>query len=166
MSQASTSEVQLRAPNTEDGQRVWQLIKACPPLECNTEYAYLLLCTHFKGTCAIAELEGELVGCVLGYTLPERPEVIFVWQVGVAEAGRGRGLGKALLKYLLLQDACREVTWLETTVSPSNTASRKLFEGLARDLKTDISEEALFSLEHFSGSEHEEERLLRIGVLR
>nr|AAY52237.1 L-diaminobutyric acid transaminase [Halomonas sp. BYS-1] len=55
----------IRKPNADDGWGIYELIKACPPLDVNSAYAYLLLATQFRDTCAVAtNEEGEIVGFV------------------------------------------------------------------------------------------------------
>jgi L-2,4-diaminobutyric acid acetyltransferase len=162
----SDTPIHYRRPTLADGRRVWALVKAAGTLDLNSAYLYLLLCDHFADSCVLAELDGELVGFVTAYLPPGRNDTLFVWQVGVSPAARGRGVAKGLLTELLAREACREVRWIETTVSPSNTASRALFASLARRLGTELAErpymgEALFP----PGGGHEAEPLLRLGPL-
>lgn len=78
---------------------------------------------------------------------------------------RGRGLAKSMLRELLRRDALGECRYLETTVSPSNEPSRRLFYGLARELEAPIAESVLFSECDFGGEAHEQETLIRIGPI-
>jgi L-2,4-diaminobutyric acid acetyltransferase len=153
----------IRAPRTEDGAGIWKLVRDSGVLDLNSAYLYLLLCKDFADTCRVAETEGRLVGFVTAYRPPGRPEVLFVWQIGVAVSQRGQGLGGRLLRALAGADACRGVSALETTISPSNAPSRGLFESLARRLDARISEEPCFEEEIFPEEGHEAEPLLRIG---
>lgn len=158
--------VHLRHPNIQDGARLWQLVRECPPLELNSCYFYLILCRHFSDTCLVAEKNGRLVGFVAAYRRPRRPEVIFVWQIAVHASARGQGLGKRLLRALLDANEGESVEYITSTVSPSNTASRKLFGSLAKDLAVELKEETLFTQDLFpSSDEHEEEVLFKIGPL-
>ena len=61
----------MRKPRKADGARVWNLIKSIEKLDDNSMYCNLLQCSHFAGTCALAELvgaemDGELDGLALG----------------------------------------------------------------------------------------------------
>ena len=94
---------------------------------------------------------------------PSKPDVIFVWQIGVDPSARGQGLAKRLLQHLVDLPACRGVRFLETTVTASNTASRALFASIARKLDTGLKESDLFTAALFPGDDHEAEPLLRIG---
>ncbi|HSG71680.1 MAG TPA: hypothetical protein VLA12_14760, partial [Planctomycetaceae bacterium] len=79
---------------------------------------------------------------------------------------RRRGLASRMLRSLLSSPGCRDVRFLEATVSPSNTASRGMFENLARALGAPLHWTDGFLPEHFgSQQEHEAESLLRIGPL-
>jgi L-2,4-diaminobutyric acid acetyltransferase len=155
--------VLLRAPTVADGPAIWQLVADSRVLDRNSAYLYLLIGAHFFGTSVVAEAAGSLVGAVTGYRLPAAPEVLFVWQVVVAEAARGRGLAGAMVRSLLQRPECAGVSSIETTVSPANRASRALFDSLANRLGTSLRETAGFPSHMFPGGTHEDERLLRIG---
>lgn len=132
-------------------------------LDVNSLYCYLLLCSHFASTSVVAELQGEAVGFTTGYRLPDRPEVLFVWQIGVDQSARGKGLAASMLESLLDRDGCAEVRFIEATVTPANAASKALFHSLARRFGTACVETPCFSEEVFGAEAHEVENLLRIG---
>ncbi|WP_250459131.1 diaminobutyrate acetyltransferase [Microbulbifer litoralis] len=160
---ANNREALLRRPVSEDGANVHRLISRCPPLDENSIYCNLLQASHFADTSVCAEVDGELAGFVSGYLVPERPDTLFVWQVAVAEAGRGQGLAGRMIREILRRPACAQVRYLETTITPDNEASWALFRGLARKLGTSIAESVMFDRErHFQGH-HDSEMLLRIG---
>ena len=153
----------LRAPGPGDAHGVHRLINNCPPLDGNSLYCNLLQCTHFAQTSICAELEGEIVGFVSGYLLPERPNTLFIWQVAVDAGARGQGLARRMLYQLLRRDCCREINYLETSVTPDNKASRALFDSIAEVLQCYCDESLLFDRDrHFKGT-HDSELLLRIG---
>jgi L-2,4-diaminobutyric acid acetyltransferase len=154
----------LRHPTPEDAPAVWRLVQQSGVLDLNSPYAYVALFAHFPTTCAVAEREGQLVGFVTGYRVPARPQVHFVWQVGVRADQRGSGLGTAMLLWLLGEGAPTPVQSLEATVTPSNQASRRLFFGLARVLQTDCVVRPGFPPE-LLGEGHEPEELFCIGPI-
>ena len=86
----------IRTPKKEDGQAIWDLIAACPPLDQNSMYCNILQCTHFADTCVLAERGGMPVGWLSAYFPPTEPETLFVWQVAVHEKARGEGLARAV----------------------------------------------------------------------
>jgi L-2,4-diaminobutyric acid acetyltransferase len=162
--------IRFRSPTVEDGPALWQLVIDAGTLDRNSTYTYLLLCRDFRETSIVAERaeqggsqEQELVGFVTGYRLPAQPDTLFVWQVGVAKQARGEGLASRLLDGLLCSPGCRDVRFLETTVTPSNEASRALFGSLARRLDADLVESEGFAASLFPEGGHEPEPRLRIG---
>jgi len=161
---ANHGDILLRVPTLQDGAAVHALIEASPPLDVNSTYAYLLLCHHFADTCVVAESNGKVVGFISGYLPPAQSDTFFVWQVAVHADARGRGLGFSMLAHLLERPAAKHVRYLDTTVSPSNQASRAMFARLARSLETALSESPMFGRALFGeGAGHEDEMLLRIG---
>ena len=152
----------FRAPLAEDGERVWQLVGDCPPLELNSPYCYLLLCTHFAGTCAVAERGADLVGFLAGYRKPTAPDVLFVWQIATHPAARGQGIARQLLADVCGRGATR---FIEATVTPDNTTSRAFFGAVARRAGVPCRESLLFAADLFGGTHHAPEYLLRIGPL-
>lgn len=159
----ASSKYLFREPGIADGASLYRLVRACPPLDLNSEYAYLLLCTHHPRTCVVAEGSAGISGFVSAYCLPARPDVVFVWQVAVAPAARGAGLALRMLEQLLQRSALSGCRWIETTVTPSNQASRRVFERLAARLHTSSEEHVLFSSKDFRNPGHEPEMLVRIG---
>ncbi len=153
----------LRPPTVEDGAAIHALVEATGVLDVNSQYAYVLIGAHHSATSVVAEEEGHLLGFIYGYRLPDRPDTLFVWQVGVDDAARGRGLATRMLKWLVERLG---VTYLETTVTPSNTPSRRLFRGFAEKLGADCEVTEGFPSNLFSGTDHEPEELFRIGPFR
>ena len=140
-----------------------RIVETSGVLDVNSLYCYLLLCSHFAATCIVAELRGEIVGFTTGYLLPERPDVLFVWQIGVHESVRGKGLGASMLDTLLARDCCAGIRFLEATVTPGNAASKALFRSLARRSGTACVETPCFGEDVFGDKAHEVENLVRIG---
>ena len=148
----------------QDGAALHRLISECPPLDLNSLYAYLLLAEHFSDTCVLAESAGGRIdGFISAYVLPDRPDVLFVWQVAVHARARGHRLGRAMLRELLRRKGLEHVRHLETTVGPDNQASRRSFAGLAAELGAHVSEQPFFDRQLFGGADHDDEMLLRIG---
>jgi L-2,4-diaminobutyric acid acetyltransferase len=153
----------ITQPEVSHGAQIHRLVAACEPLDLNSRYAYLLLCEHFADTCALARMGDQVVGFVSAYRPPERADTIFVWQVAVDAGNRGKGLAASMLHEILQRPQVRGCRYLETTVSPSNTPSRRLFHGLAHRLNAAVSESPLFTEDAFDEQDHECEMLIRIG---
>ncbi len=157
-------DIVIRGARATDGPAVHALVAAVGTLELNTGYAYLLLCDHFGSTSVVAERDGRLLGAVLGYRPPSRPDAVFVWQVGVHPDARGTGLGKKLLAAFARSAGAAGARYLEATVAPSNAASRALFTSFARSESAPLEEHPGYGAPHLPEG-HEPEPLLRIGPL-
>lgn len=155
----------LLRPQLEQGKAVHELVQRCPPLDLNSSYSYFLLCSHFADTCVVAEQDGVTVGFLSAYRLPAAPHTLFVWQVAVDASARGRQLAGRMLEEVLRRPACSGVQLIETTVSPSNNASRRVFERFAAAHEAAWYEEMFLTPAHFGAEHHEEEVLFRIGPL-
>ena len=156
-------EPAFRKAEPADGKAMYELVKEMGGLELNTAYFYILFCIDFADTCVVAEVDGKLAGFVLGHRPPERPDAVFVWQVGVAPWMRKQGLARKLLEAFLAQNP--DARWLEASVTPDNTASRKLFKSVARDRGVDCAIEDYMPAKLFPDG-HEAEDLFRIGPLQ
>ena len=157
----------LDAPRLEDGAALWRIARDSRTLDLNSSYSYLLWCRDFAGTSVVARnAEGEPVGFITGYVRPPRPRTLLIWQVAVDEAARGRGLAAAMLDGLTARVA-REagIDGIETTVTPDNTPSNRLFTSYAERHGAHMEKEVLFDAGVFPESGHEPEVLYRIGPI-
>lgn len=156
----------IRAPRDRDGPRVWQLVADTASLDGNSVYCNLLQCSHFAGTCAIAERDGEILGWLSGYIPPSDPDTYFVWQVCTAAGARGRGLGKRLIAEVLARDVCKGVTRIQSTITDDNVPSWGLFRSIAAAQDAAMSRKPHFTRDdHFDGR-HDTEFLVTIGPIR
>ncbi|MCW8888099.1 MAG: diaminobutyrate acetyltransferase [Gammaproteobacteria bacterium] len=155
----------IRNPQASDGLQIHQLIASSPPLDLNSVYSYYLLIKHFSDSCAVAEYQGKVVGFISAYRPPENKFTLFVWQVVVAQTLRGQKVAWHMLNTLLQSSELSDLCHVETTVNPSNTASRRLFERLAIEHGTVLEEEIFLDAAAFGpGGDHESEILLRIPL--
>ncbi|WP_043732278.1 diaminobutyrate acetyltransferase [Streptomyces zinciresistens] len=164
---AAQADLQIDRPAVADGAALWRIAKDSEALDLNSSYSYLLWCRDFAGTSAVArDARGEPVGFVTGYVRPERPHTLLVWQVAVDDAYRGRGIAAALLDGLAAR-VRREygITGVETTITPGNTASERLFGAFAERHGARLEREVLFTAGLFPDGPHDPEVLYRIGPL-
>jgi L-2,4-diaminobutyric acid acetyltransferase len=155
--------LRIRRPRKADGAKVWHLIKSIEKLDDNSMYCNLLQCSHFSGTCALAELDGVPVGWISGYIPPESDDTLFVWQVAVHPDARGRGVAKRLIRALLDRPECRAVRNIHSTITRDNKASWALFRAVADDLDAPMVDDAHFEQEAHFGGAHATEHLVEIG---
>ncbi|MEU2788971.1 diaminobutyrate acetyltransferase [Streptomyces sp. NPDC007100] len=157
----------LDTPRVEDGAAIWRIARDSKALDLNSSYSYLLWCRDFAATSAVArDAEGEPAAFVTGYVRPESPETLVVWQIAVDDAHRGRGLAAALLDGLVAR-AVRElgVRRVETTITPGNAASNRLFASFAERHGASLTREVLFDAGLFPEQGHDPEVLNLIGPL-
>lgn len=149
-----------------DGPLISVMVHESGALDLNSDYAYLLMCTHFAMTSAIALDGNESAAFATGYIPPEEPSSLFIWQIGVRPAYRKLGLGLRLINSLLQRNSCKDVQFVKGTINPSNHASQRLFQSLARQHNTKCQTSVFFSKDLFGSGCHEEELLYKVGPLR
>ncbi len=154
---------QFREPGIEDAQKIYNLIERSGPLDLNSLYCYLLITDHFCKTSVVAERGINLVGFISAYMHPLKKDTIFVWQVAVDKELRKQGVAGKMLEHLISRPGLSTVSYLETTVNPSNQNSRALFDSFAKKLLAPYSTATLFPEGLFGDTGHEEEVLFRIG---
>ncbi|WP_351225235.1 diaminobutyrate acetyltransferase [Streptomyces sp. NPDC002133] len=162
-----TTALSIDSPRVEDGAAIWRIARDSEVLDLNSSYSYLLWCRDFAATSVVARgTDGEPVAFVTGYIRPERPQTLVVWQVAVDAAHRGGGLAGTLLDALTHRVASeRGVRAVETTVTPDNTASDRLFTSYAARRGASLEREVLFDGGMFPDGAHQPEVLYRIGPI-
>ncbi|WP_372605494.1 diaminobutyrate acetyltransferase [Actibacterium sp.] len=151
----------LRQPLVTDGAAIWDLVRACKPLDENSMYCNLIQTDHFAETCVVAELDGEIVGWISGHIIPGQA-VLFVWQVAVAQKMRGTGLARDMLADLVTRDICADIAGLKTTITKDNTASWRLFQSFARSIGASLSDQEHFTQDQHFGGHHATEHMVTI----
>lgn len=180
-----TRPFRIDAPRVEDGAALWRIARDSEVLDLNSSYSYLLWCRDFAATSVVArdtrtdatsgsktgseagsEAGGAPIAFVTGYIRPERPEALVVWQVAVDRAHRGKGLAGTLLDALTRRVTEEQgVTSVETTVTPDNIASDRMFHAFSERHGATLEREVLFDGDLFPDGGHQPEVLYRIGPL-
>jgi len=153
-------QVLVRPPEVHEGGHMWRLARDSGALDLNSSYAYLLFARDFASTCRVAVAGDEIVGFLLAYRRPAEPGTLFVWQVAVDPAMRGRQLAGRLLA-----DAAVGARYVEASITADNTASQRLFERFAATRGAPLERSELFAAGGFPDAGHETEGLVRIGPL-
>lgn len=159
----NSSHILFRKPEISDAYSIWKLIKESPPLDLNSLYCYLIICTHFVDTSIIAEDSDGICGFISAYIRPDSENILFVWQVVVKKEKKRQGIANTMLQSLLRRKHKKVIQYLETTVNPSNKASGALFYAIAKSLNTKCHESVFFTEKDFGNQAHEDEILYRIG---
>lgn len=163
---AALAPVRIAPPCAEDAAEVHALIAACPPLDTNSLYANLIQCTHFAQTCALARIDGRVMGWISGHPPPGRDDTFFLWQVAVHPDARGLGLARRMLADILTRSQQASVRQMETSITRENDASWGLFRGLARWLSAPLSDAPWFDRDRHLAGRHPSEFLVTIGPFR
>lgn len=158
-----TGPFRFRMPAANDAPAVSRLIAACPPLDTNSLYCTLLQCTHFAGSCVLAERDGRIAGWLSGYRPASDPDAAFVWQVAVHEGARGLGLAGRLLDAWRRLPAVADAKRILATITPSNRASHGLFASFAARHGWPLAAQPGFDAERHLGGAPESEELIIIG---
>ncbi|MER5553832.1 diaminobutyrate acetyltransferase [Streptomyces sp. NPDC002793] len=162
---ARSEFLRIDTPRVEDGAAIWRIARDSEVLDLNSSYSYLLWCRDFAATSVVARDEnGDPIAFVTGYIRPDRPQTLVVWQVAVDAAHRGKGLAATLLDALTTRVASEQgLASVETTVTPDNTASDRLFTSFAQRHDAPLEREVLFDGALFPEGTHLPEVLYRIG---
>ncbi|MEU0525809.1 diaminobutyrate acetyltransferase [Streptomyces niveus] len=182
-----TRSFRIDAPRVEDGAAIWRIARDSEVLDLNSSYSYLLWCRDFAATSVVARdtrsvassdtgtdtgsgpgsgPDGAPIAFVTGYIRPERPEALVVWQVAVDRAHRGKGLAGTLLDALTRRVTEEQgITSVETTVTPDNIASDRMFHAYSERHGATLEREVLFDGGLFPDEGHQPEVLYRIGPL-
>lgn len=150
-------------PTLADGATMWRVARDSAVLDLNSAYAYLLWARDFSSTSLVARVDGETRGFVSGYLRPEDPTTLMVWQIAVDASARGTGLAGRLLDELVKATG---PSAMETTITESNTTSRRLFASFAKRQGARLDVTEMFTDAHFPADAPAEPELLhRISPL-
>ncbi|SER74929.1 diaminobutyrate acetyltransferase [Salisediminibacterium halotolerans] len=150
-------------PTKFDGKKMWALVKEST-LDLNSAYKYLMMAEYFSETCVIVKEKDDVVGFITGFIEPDAPDTVFVWQIGVAPSQQGKGLASKMLSELITRPACRDVRYVEATVTADNEASKALFTRFAKKNGTDLNVFETFPEDAFPDG-HDAEFTYRIGPI-
>ncbi|MDL9939007.1 diaminobutyrate acetyltransferase [Gordonia sp. ABSL1-1] len=152
--------VDYRSPTTDDGIRLWEIASDSKVLDVNSSYSYVLWCHDFASTSIVAEVDSRTVGFVTGYRRPDDPAILMVWQVAVDDTYRGHRIAATMLHRLLDRTAHDGVIAMNTTISPDNVASQRLFESVATARGLRFTRRDLFPADAFPDAHQPEDLYL------
>lgn len=162
---SSQTEITFEIPKPEDGSQMWRFVQETS-LDNNSPYKYILMSKYFTKTCLVAKNNGIVIGFITAFIPPNEHNCLFVWQIGVSPEYQGKQIAISMLKTLLSRNECKDIHYVEATITPSNNASQSLFKKLAKDCNTTLTTHQCILKEHFPHHlEHEEELLYRIGPI-
>ena len=147
-----------------DAAALHALIGKLPPLTVHTSYTYWAMCRYARATSFVAEHDGTLVGLAMGWMPASIPSSLFVWQLGVAPAWRGKGLGDRLLDRMTRAARESGAECLEFTIGRDNDASRRVFGRLARRIGSSVLDLGVASVPGIDACTENTEFLHRIPL--
>lgn len=147
-------------PSIKDAETIWRLAHDSGSLEPNPISFYLMWCRDFPSTSIVAKTKEGVGGFITGFTRPQEPETLFIWQAAVSPSLRSHRLARRMLHHL----ARPRFRFVEATVTPGNSASDRFLSGFACERGAELQRTALFGAELFPQG-HEAEELYRIGPL-
>lgn len=154
----------FRAPMSEDGPAVWELVENTAGLDSNSVYYYTLWFRDFTDGSLVATVDDELVGFLTGYRRPDEPDTYFVWQTAVNPRHGIPFLGVKLFQAAADEQVDKGARYVEATVSAENKAIIMVLKQFAKKHSADIETRVLFPSSLFPDSHHDEV-LYRIGPL-
>ena len=114
----------LRNITEADAPVLRYLAKRCYPLDVHTQYIYWVVAKYYGEGGFILEKDGEPVGYLM--TVDAR-KALFVWQIGILPAHRGKGLSQMLI-HETAEYAKSMGKNLEVTIAEENLASFSAFQ--------------------------------------
>lgn len=127
--------IQLMADN--DLQQVVQIAEATPELAAYHPYAYWTMRRNAPRLCYVAKGEG-VAGYVAGIAPFETQDRALLWQVGVAEDARRKGLARRLIAAFAEGANSMGLSEIAFTIEKDNAASRGLFHSVAAQAGLDL----------------------------
>ena len=157
----------LRVPEVGDASALWRLVNDSEVLDRNSSYLYLLLCRDFAQTCVVAEQNLGNRWVCLGLQPPAQARCpLHLADLCVQVGPDGRVSLRKMLTGLVNRSRDQSaIRFVEATVAPSNHASLRMFESLAKQLGLRMTRDTGFDQSVFPDDDHEAEPLIRIGPL-
>lgn len=123
--------VTVRSPGPDDAGLLQTFVSTCPPLEVHTAFTYWVLGRYSSPFCFLAESEGRPCGLLTAVATARPDSSLYVWQLGVSEQWRGKGVAGLLLDHLADAMRAADMQAFEVSISPANEPSRRTFESFA-----------------------------------
>ncbi|MDF3285489.1 diaminobutyrate acetyltransferase [Gordonia sp. N1V] len=154
------ARLRLRRVTTADAPAIIDIARTAG-LDTNSPYIYGLWCHDFSEYTAVAADDDHVAGFIMCYPRPAQPDHLFIWQAGVLPAYRGRGLAGDLLHHV----HTGRFTYVECTVTPSNSSSLQFLRKFADDLNAPLRVAPFLDDTVFGATGHEPEDLVSIGPI-
>lgn len=125
----------IRAAREGDLCSIRCIVDAIRDLDKHTTYTYWVARKMFPELFLVADIKEQVVGFTFGV---QKNDCVFLWQVGVLENFRHHGIASRLIHEFINQAKQRGAVEMLVTISPSNRASKRVFESVAKDSNSEL----------------------------
>lgn len=101
-----------------------KLASECAPLDLHTPYTYWVISSQFGDSCYILYDEDRPVGFITSLSTAKG---LFIWQIGLLEEYRGKGLSAVLIDSVFKFAEAALIGELSVTIAPENLNSFNAF---------------------------------------
>jgi L-2,4-diaminobutyric acid acetyltransferase len=136
---SSDHDIKIRTPRMGDIAGIVELVNTGKPyLSAHGPYLYWIYINFWRDTCAVAELDGEIIGwCSI---IPVSGATYLCHQLGVVPHARRLGLGKTLFLSVLDKLKARHTAFaIEFTVDRRNRAALDLDKAVAAEAGMELT---------------------------
>lgn len=133
----------LRNVSAADAALLKHLTKKCYPLDVHTPYTYWVVANYHAISSYILQYDKKPIGFI---TALDTPNVVFIWQIGILEEFRRKGLSEMLISAVF--DYAKSVSKdLEVTIAADNDASKSAFASVCKKQNVKMVEKGVVELQ-------------------
>lgn len=118
-------------PTINDVSEVVGIARKKKNLDRNSSYLYALHCLHFRDTSLVAKNDGKVVGFVIGYRIPTRPQIQFIWQYGLEQPFDSQDNVVELVSHMLRLEENKGLAGLDVSLDLAHHDALRLFTVIA-----------------------------------
>ncbi|WP_342304415.1 GNAT family N-acetyltransferase [Methanolobus sp. ZRKC5] len=123
----------IRKIREEDVTKIEKFISLCKPLDQHSTFTYWVLARYFDNTCFVVEENNEIVGYVSGVKSSSKPDVFYIWQIGISPEHRKKRLSSQLIKTVVEAAVSLGSRSIQVSIDPENNSSFGAFLRFAGD---------------------------------
>lgn len=132
----------VRNVSDADAALLRHLSKMCPPLDVHTPYTYWVIAKYHAFSSFILECDSNPIGFI---TALDTHETVFIWQIGILEEYRRKGLSEMLISAVF--NYSKSVSKdLEVTIAAENKASKSAFLSICKKQNAAIEENEVIEI--------------------
>lgn len=117
----------IRKIKEEDVAEIERFISLCKPLDQHSTFTYWVLARYFDNTCFVVEENNDIVGYVSGVKSSSKPDVFYIWQIGISPEHRKKGLSSQLIRTVVEAAVSLGSKSIHVSIDPENSSSHSAF---------------------------------------